>query len=968
MSLTLVTGPANSAKAAVLLDGYRSALARSPILVVPRRTDAEHYQRELADHGAMLGVRVEPFSGLMREIARRAGVLERPLGEHARAAVIAAVLDGAKLQALAPAAQAPAFVEALARFIAELEARRVTPPRFSAAVRAWAREGTSRRGYVDELAGLYRDYRRRLERLGRLDSELHALRALDELSLAPDRWGGTPVFCYGFDDLDALQLAVIETLAGKVGAAVMLSLPGEPGRLALAGRAATLETLRPGAEHVSELDAQAEYYEEAALFHLERSLFEPPTPWSPGRAVRLLEGGDERAEAELVAAEVREMIDEGFSPGEIAIVTRSAGSTAELLAEVLDALAVPHMGARRDSLGASSVGRGLLALLRCASGSGEAADLVASLGVPGVVRHDLAVEQLEATLRRGGVSELRAARELWEREHGRLEALDGLARAARTGAGELLDQVEAALESLFAAPWLRAAALVDPWEAAAFGAARRALGDLRVLARSDPRLLGGIAGVTRALEALTVELTPAGERDAVLICDALSLRARRVRALFVCAMQEGTFPAPPKEQLFLGAAERAQLAAATGLVLTSWADWMAAERYLFYALCSRPTARLRVSWHAATDDGDAAPASLFVDDLRDCFTPELDSARRVRAAGAIAWEQGGPAPPALRRLEETLAAPRRRGVPIAGLQAPAELERLRGHAAFSPSSLEAWAGCPVAWFVERALSAVELAPDALALRRGSAAHGALATVFGELRERVPHGRLDSASLPLALEILSGALDHDVAPLSANAEVDRTERLRLRLNLERYLAFAATGESAHDPWQLELAFGLEGDPFPAVELADGALALCGRVDRVDRDESAGTIVVYDYKNSASVVPGALWAAERRFQPALYMRALEALQGGLEAVGGFYQPLRGKELWPRGAMRDDADPALELSQRDRLPPEEFEALIDGQIAAALEAAREIERGALEPRPATCGYLGGCMFPAICRCQAA
>jgi ATP-dependent helicase/DNAse subunit B len=967
MSLTLVSGPANSAKAAVLLDGYRAALGRSPILVVPRRADAEHYQRELADRGAVLGARVEPFSGLMREIARRAGVLERPLGEHARAAVIAAVLAGAKLQALAPAAQAPAFVDALARFIAELEARRVTPPRFSAAVRAWAREGTSRRAYVDELAGLYRDYRRRLERLGRLDSELHALRALDELSLAPDRWGATAIFCYGFDDLDPLQLAVIETLAGKVGAAVMLSLPGEPGRLALAGRAATLETLRPGAEQVSELDAQPEYYEEAALFHLERSLFEPPAPGPPGRAVRLLEGGDERAEAELVAAEVAEMIGEGFSPGEIAIVTRSAGSTVELLAEVLDALAVPHMRARRDSLSASSVGRGLLALLRCASGSGEAADLVAWLGVPGVVSLDLAVELLEAALRRDGVSELGPARGLWERRHGRLEALDGLARAARTSASELLDQVEAALESLFAAPWARAAALVDPWEAAAFGAARRALGDLRELARSEPRLLGGIAGVTRALEAVTVELTPAGERDAVLICDALSLRARRVRALFICAMQEGAFPAAPKEELFLGAAERAQLAAVTGLVLESGADWMAAERYLFYALCSRPTARLRVSWHAATDDGDAAPASLFVDDLRDCFTPELDNARHVRAAGAIAWEQGGPAAPALGRLEVALAAPRRRGAPIAALQAPAELERLRGHAAFSPSSLEGWAGCPVAWFVARALSAAELAPDALALRRGNAAHRALATVFVELGGRVPRGRLDSASLPLALEILRGTLDQDVAQLSANAEVDRTERHRLRLNLERYLAFAATGDSAHDPWQLELAFGLEDDPYPAVELADGALALCGRVDRVDRDEAAGTIVVYDYKNSATVSPAASWPAERRFQPALYMRALEALQG-LEAVGGLYQPLRGKELWPRGAVRADADPALELSQRDRLPAEEFEALIDGQIAAALEAAREIERGALEPRPATCGYLGGCLFPAVCRCQAA
>jgi len=37
---------------------YRAALPRSPILVVPRAADAEHYRRELAESGVVLGVRV----------------------------------------------------------------------------------------------------------------------------------------------------------------------------------------------------------------------------------------------------------------------------------------------------------------------------------------------------------------------------------------------------------------------------------------------------------------------------------------------------------------------------------------------------------------------------------------------------------------------------------------------------------------------------------------------------------------------------------------------------------------------------------------------------------------------------------------------------------------------------------------------------------------------------------------------
>ncbi|HUB76110.1 MAG TPA: hypothetical protein VL977_03590, partial [Solirubrobacteraceae bacterium] len=310
MALTLVTGPANSAKAQVVLERYRAALPREPILVVPRAADAEHYRRELADSGTVLGVRVEPFGGLMREIAERSGLAERRLGERGREALAAGAASTTPLQALARMARSPAFPAALVRFVAGLEARRVSPQRLTAALRGWAPEGTRRRAYAEDLAALYGAYRRRLERTGRLDAELHALASLDALILEPLRWRGTPVFLYGFDDLTPLQLDVVETLARRVGAAVVVSLPGEPGRVALAGRAATLEALRPLADELIELEAQAGYYEEPLLHHLERALFEPGAERPrPGRALRLLEGGDRQAEAELVALEIGALLE-----------------------------------------------------------------------------------------------------------------------------------------------------------------------------------------------------------------------------------------------------------------------------------------------------------------------------------------------------------------------------------------------------------------------------------------------------------------------------------------------------------------------------------------------------------------------------------------------------------------------------------------------------------------------------------
>ncbi len=72
MPLTLVTGPANSAKAGEVLGGLRERLDDEPILVVPTFQDVEHAQRELAARGAVFGAEVVRFDRLFRRIAERA--------------------------------------------------------------------------------------------------------------------------------------------------------------------------------------------------------------------------------------------------------------------------------------------------------------------------------------------------------------------------------------------------------------------------------------------------------------------------------------------------------------------------------------------------------------------------------------------------------------------------------------------------------------------------------------------------------------------------------------------------------------------------------------------------------------------------------------------------------------------------------------------------------------------------------
>ena len=617
----------------------------------------------------------------------------------------------------------------------------------------------------------------------------------------------------------------------------------------------------------------------------------------------LLEGGDERAEAELIGAEIVALLAAGCAPGEIAIVTRGAASIAPIVAAVLDARGIPHSAARRERFADTALGGGLLALVRAALLGGSAADLVRWLRVPGLVESTALVDRFEALLLTGGIDDLGAARALWEAEHWPLDALERLGEASGRSGTALLDRVERELEALFAAPWRREAALLDRWQAAVLAAARRTLRELRELARADASLAGGAAAIVAALEGATVEQAAAGDADAVLICDALALRARRVRALFISGLQEGVFPAATHEAAFLSSAERAELAQASGLLL---APPPAAERYLFYALCSRPTRWLRVSWHDATDDGDAAVRSLFVDDLVDCFGDELLEARAVRGAGVVGWSDGElPAAPTLARLEAALRAPRARAPVIAPLRDPELLERLRGRESLSPSALEKWLVMP------RRL-ARRARPARSAPRAGRRA--ARASARSPTRSCARSSRL-CASAPaarasirracrLALELLDVALAAEDRPLSPNRAVDRAEGRRLLSDLRRYLTFAARSPSTHEPRELELAFGLEDTVLPAVSLGEAHLEVSGRIDRVDLDPATGTALVYDYKASRPT-PAARWADDGRLQQALYMLAVEQLLG-VEAVGGLYQPYRVGELRPRGAIREDVDP--------------------------------------------------------------
>jgi len=268
------------------------------------------------------------------------------------------------------------------------------------------------------------------------------------------------------------------------------------------------------------LEPRSEHYAQSArgaLHHLERGLFEPAgARVPPNGAVRLLEAGGERAEAELVGASVLELLRDGMAPEDIAVLVRS---NVELFAQVFETYAIPVARERRVPFAHTRLGAGLLAFARAALGEGTAMDVVTWLRTPGKLEArqaaslagavppppaiaplgDTAVlvppdegagspaqradaDRLEVAIRRAEGRSAGDARYHWRRLGGsELVELDAL--AAAEGVEEFLAALLAEAEAIWTAPFVRRGAVLEPDAEADARAARRLRSAVRASAR-----------------------------------------------------------------------------------------------------------------------------------------------------------------------------------------------------------------------------------------------------------------------------------------------------------------------------------------------------------------------------------------------------------------------------------------------------------------------------------------------------
>src|SRR5213595_3783286 len=946
MALTLLAGPANAGKVALLLERYLAALAREPFLIVPNRSDVDKVERELlASCGALLGGEIGTFDDLFRRLARDGGE-HRPVATDAqRALIVRRALSHARLNGWTRSARFAGFADALSSALGELESGLVEPGEL---------EG--------DLAGLYAEYRAELDRLGLWDRDLERRAAAERLAGELGAWERRPVFAYGFEDLTGAQWALLEALAGR--AEVTVSLPYEPGRPAFASlerTAADLSSLaRP---RIEELPPRPEV-RPPALAHLERSLFsDERDPDERGvaldGALRFFEGAGRRGVLERVAEELLALIRSGTPPEEIALVCPRVERYRAPLETALGSLGVPYAIEGQIRLDQTELGRALLSLLRFAWQGGGRGQLYGFLRSPysGLAR--ASVDWIEGRLRGRAVE----TGERTEEETMRLR--DGhplppleLLRKAQTPLAALRDL------SRF---MLRAA---HGLESPPVGEGSRQ--DLRAF-ESLTRLVDELEGWLALGGSLTpdeivsaLERTPVraggnqgGASGRVDVVDLLRARTRRYEIVFVLGLEEGTLPRRGETSPFLDEETARELDSRLRRSRLAKPDAVARDRYLFYTACTRATRRLYLVREAANDEGGPREPSPFWDEVRDLFAEdEVRRATTRRPLSALTWpvEQAPTDRERLRALASLVPADEDAARSLAQangwerqldralraferptrLTHPLVLEELRAKTSFGVTELETFADCSSIWFVDRVVGPRTIDQQVDPRLRGQVAHSALHKFFAGVPKRLGVEKVGPEELEDALQLMHEC----VGEAMAGVRMELTDLQRRELeqgllrDLEAFLRDEAASELQLVPRRFEVSFGSERSPQELQRGLDlGTFTLSGKIDRIDLDPFSARGIVQDYKSGKTAHSAAQIESELKLQIPLYMLVLRDLVG-VEPLGGIYRALSGKRD-ARGLLRAEAkeDGVPGFSRNDYLDEEAFW----GQVDRAGELAR-------------------------------
>jgi ATP-dependent helicase/DNAse subunit B len=474
------------------------------------------------------------------------------------------------------------------------------------------------------------------------------------------------------------------------------------------------------------------------------------------------------------------------------------------------------------------------------------------------------------------------------------------------------------------------------------------------------------AEFAQVLAATAAELPAPQTRDAtgrVRVLSAESARHTRPRHLLIGGLSEDAFPAERRRLRTALSAVDAGEGASTTVDGGDEVDELApSEMLLFYQLVTRPTETLALSYPALDAKAQPLPPSPLLVELERAFG-DAALPRTVQSLTYAAHDATAPMSRSeLRRAAVAAAQDRRRellaslvrspqsgaigasivdGVEMVASRARRQFSGFEGLCSsdamrtslaqkygpeylWSPSRLEAYAGCPFKFFGEYLLKLAplpELALESDMARRGTLLHDTLARLY----ERVAS---EAGVTPPAPEEVAEQFSQTLDAVAGSRPGRGLDGALREIERRQIAAWAKMFAQQHDaysrawdhldeplvPKHFEVRFGGkrrrrddEGEepaaglstelPFELI-VGDERLRFAGQIDRIDVGRVGDTVVfsVIDYKTSArAAVNDADMAAGKQIQLPLYALAVAELLLADEQAAGLsagYWSVRGK----------------------------------------------------------------------------
>lgn len=736
---------------------------------------------------------------------------------------------------------------------------------------------------------------------------------------------------------------------------VVIALTYDPGVPATESAEGLVARLTAGA--VAHMVAgKADNRTPAELMAIERGLGGPiATPVQSSGAVIISEAWGRGSEAARIVREVQHAFEAGFPPEAVVVVLREPNTHIRSLRPALAEAGIVADWDVQVPFERTGIGRCLLNLMMMCAGIADRVIWMDVMRSPYSPCSSRELDELDARIRRMGVTGADAARRLESWVSGEGARFIRQARAAYRGLG---DEASATAWHGIASSMLGLAhppAATLDLDGMLDAAAVRVLVEAVAGLASINRRASTHQALSAALQGSLVSVGANGEPGRIQVTSAERVRGRRFECVIVGGLTAGEFPRVRRDDGF--GAYGAEAALVRAGIDVAQRDDIAAERLLFYQVVTRARQRLVLSRRSHDDEGQPLHSSVFIDEVLDLYAQDgaaLESASGVlrRTLGPDTGLLEDCAPRTDRRVarSEVRAAcglggsddvSASMGDAVGQVWLSAETRAsLAAQDVFSVSDIETYLQCPYRWYIERVIRPSDLDESTDASTAGRLAHAVLASFY----ERLPaaHGvrRLTPETLDAARPLYLQIVDEVAAGVRTDSAQEKAMMRRAVAGTWRVLTADARFLPGFEPRHCEWSFGMDDAP----EQLEG-YALRGRIDRID--VCGELLCITDYKlGGLSASHGAVrLAGEGRVQLPLY--ALVASRRlGLSIGAGLYRSVT------RDTMRGFV--------AERVADESFVAtdiVNDAGLASVLEEAQVLaasavagmRAGSIDPVPA-------------------